>query len=124
MQSSKNKVIPLIELQLCTWLYTWSIFMITEDSTSLEHNSVPFLQPFTTGWTYARILSQATEYLERKKQHEEANRLLELLLSQKHYCTRSRGRWADRLALNYDHHLKKKDKVRLEMCLEVIFHMF
>ena len=81
--------------------------------------TAPFLLPFTTGWTYARIISQAAEYLEKKKQYEEANNLLELLLSQKVYCTGSRGRWADRLALNYDHHLKRKDKVKHCICVYV-----
>ena len=72
-----------------------------------------------TGWMDVRIISQAAEYLEKKKQHEEANELLELLLSQKVYCSQSgsRGRWADRLALNYDHHLKRKDKVKHCTCV-------
>ena len=57
------------------------------------------------------MISQISEFLEKKKKHEEANTLLELLLSQSHYCTGWRGRWFDRLALNYDYHLKMKDKV-------------
>ena len=71
----------------------------------------PFLRPFTSGWTYTSVISQISEYLEKKKRHEEANGLLELLLSQRYFCPGSRGRWADRLALNYDFHLKKKNKV-------------
>ena len=85
--------------------------MMLVDSSSSAQCPAPFLRPFTTGWTYARVISQTSEYLEKKKKHEEANALLELLLSQSHYCTGWRGRWFDRLALNYDYHLKMKDKV-------------
>ena len=91
------------------------MFHFIDEAASSEQcpaQDASFLRPFTTGWTYVRVISRATEYLEKKKQHEEANELLELLLSQKLYCTGSRGRWVDRLALNCDHHLKRKDKVR------------
>ena len=90
------------------------LFYTIERSTlesSEQSSSASFLLPFTSGWTYTRILSRVTEYLEKKKRHKDANDILELLLSQNSFCTGSRGRWADRLALNYDHHLKKKSEV-------------
>ena len=100
-----------MSMPILSTIYRWSYAI---QAHSRRYST--FLLPFTTGWTYARVISQAAEYLEKKKQHKEANELLELLLSQKLYCTGSRGRWADRLALNYDHHLKRKDKVEHVCC--------
>ena len=70
-----------------------------------------FLLPFTAGWLYARLLSKVAEYLEKKGKYELANEVLELLLSQTQFCGGFRGRWWERLALNCDYHLKKKEKV-------------
>lgn len=70
-----------------------------------------FLLPFTAGWLYTRLLSKIAEYFEKKGKYEHANEVLQLLLSQEQFCSGSRGRWWERLALNSDYHLKKKEKV-------------
>ncbi|NXF93186.1 FAN1 nuclease, partial [Eubucco bourcierii] len=68
------------------------------------------LRHFTVGWMYTRILSQGVEILQRLHMYEEAVQELQALLSQDVYCTDSRGRWWDRLALNLHQHLKNTKK--------------
>lgn len=46
---------------------------------------------------------------------QEAVEELQTLLSQDVYCTDSRGRWWDRLALNLHQHLKNTKKVPSQM---------
>ncbi|NXE74031.1 FAN1 nuclease, partial [Cochlearius cochlearius] len=71
------------------------------------HRVLPeYLRHFTVGWVYTRILSQGVEILQRLHMYEEAVQELQTLLSQDVYCTDSRGRWWDRLALNLHQHLK------------------
>ncbi|NXL91843.1 FAN1 nuclease, partial [Alectura lathami] len=75
------------------------------------HRVLPeYLRRFTVGWVYTRILSQGVEILQRLHMYEEAVQELQSLLSQDVYCTDSRGRWWDRLALNLHQHLKNTKK--------------
>ncbi|KFM08250.1 Fanconi-associated nuclease 1, partial [Aptenodytes forsteri] len=75
------------------------------------HRILPeYLRHFTVGWVYTRILSQGVEILQRLHMYEEAVQELQTLLSQDVYCTDSRGRWWDRLALNLHQHLKNTKK--------------
>ncbi|NXN19953.1 FAN1 nuclease, partial [Indicator maculatus] len=75
------------------------------------HRVLPeYLRYFTVGWVYTRILSQGVEILQRLHMYEEAVQELQTLLSQDVYCTDSRGRWWDRLALNLHQHLKNTKK--------------
>ncbi|NXU48968.1 FAN1 nuclease, partial [Turnix velox] len=75
------------------------------------HRALPeYLRRFTVGWVYTRILSQGVEVLQRLHMYEEAVQELQSLLSQEVYCTESRGRWWDRLALNLHQHLKNPKK--------------
>ena len=60
-----------------------------------------------------RTLSCGVEYLEKKGDYQQANSLLELLLSQTCYGSPYRGHWFDRLALNLDYHLGE----RLQVCI-------
>ena len=66
---------------------------------------------YSDGSVYSRTLSHCVEYLEKCRRYEQANKLLETLLSQSTYSTTSRGRWWERLALNLDQHLKKYNEV-------------
>ncbi len=59
----------------------------------------------------SRLISHGVEYREKLGKHREATELLELLLSQSVYGCHRRGKWWDRLALNWDYHLKDKSKV-------------
>lgn len=71
------------------------------------HRVLPeYLRRFTVGWKYTRILSQGVEILQRLHMYEAAVQELQTLLAQDVYCTDSRGRWWDRLALNLHQHLK------------------
>ncbi|NXS75630.1 FAN1 nuclease, partial [Pandion haliaetus] len=75
------------------------------------HRILPeYLRHFTVGWVYTRILSQGVEILQRLHMYKEAVQELRTLLSQDVYCTDSRGRWWDRLALNLHQHLKNTKK--------------
>ncbi|XP_069654144.1 fanconi-associated nuclease 1 isoform X3 [Haliaeetus albicilla] len=75
------------------------------------HRVLPeYLRHFTVGWVYTRILSQGVEILQRLHMYKEAVQELQTLLSQDVYCTDSRGRWWDRLALNLHQHLKNTKK--------------
>ncbi|XP_025915160.1 fanconi-associated nuclease 1 isoform X2 [Apteryx rowi] len=75
------------------------------------HRALPeYLRHFTVGWVYTRILSQGVEILQRLHMYKEAVQELQNLLSQEVYCTDSRGRWWDRLALNLHQHLKNTKK--------------
>ncbi|KAM6352641.1 fanconi-associated nuclease 1 isoform 2-T4 [Alca torda] len=75
------------------------------------HRALPeYLRHFTVGWVYTRILSQGVEILQRLHMYKEAVKELQTLLSQDVYCTDSRGRWWDRLALNLHQHLKNTKK--------------
>ncbi|XP_068813981.1 fanconi-associated nuclease 1 isoform X2 [Struthio camelus] len=76
-----------------------------------HHRALPeYLRRFTVGWVYTRILSQGVEILQRLHMYKEAVQELQNLLSQEVYCTDSRGRWWDRLALNLHQHLKNTKK--------------
>ncbi|XP_072201354.1 fanconi-associated nuclease 1 [Excalfactoria chinensis] len=71
------------------------------------HRVLPeYLRHFTVGWKYTKILSQGVEILQRLHMYEAAVQELRTLLAQDVYCTGSRGRWWDRLALNLHQHLK------------------
>ncbi|NXS31907.1 FAN1 nuclease, partial [Pomatostomus ruficeps] len=75
------------------------------------HRLLPdYLRRFTVGWVYTRILSQGVEILQRLHKYKEAVQQLQSLLAQDVYCTDSRGRWWDRLALNLHQHLKNTKK--------------
>ncbi|XP_062998685.1 fanconi-associated nuclease 1 [Elgaria multicarinata webbii] len=75
------------------------------------HAALPeYLRRFTVGWVYTRILSRGVEVLQRLHMYEEAVEQLQDLLSQEVYCSDSRGRWWDRLALNLHQHLKDAEK--------------
>lgn len=78
-----------------------------------------FLKRYTAGWVYTRMLSSFVAVLEKIKDHEEANRLLELLLGQTTYCLGQRGRWWERLALNLATHLGKKELAEAK-CMEAL----
>ncbi|XP_061172918.1 fanconi-associated nuclease 1-like [Saccostrea echinata] len=69
-----------------------------------------FLRPFTAFSVYTRIINQGVELLQRRKEYTGAVSVLRKLLSQQVYCTDYRGHWWERLALNYDAHLKNQEK--------------
>ena len=82
---------------------------------------VSLFRRYSDGSVYTRILSHCVEYLEKCRRYEQANKLLETLLSQSTYCINSRGRWWERLALNLDQHLKKYSEVSTLPVLLIIF---
>ncbi|NXT21850.1 FAN1 nuclease, partial [Syrrhaptes paradoxus] len=74
------------------------------------HRVLPeYLRHFTVGWVYTRILSQGVEILQRLHMYEvkDINPIApgSGAGAQAVYCTDSRGRWWDPLALNLHQHL-------------------
>ncbi|KAG8190340.1 hypothetical protein JTE90_014444 [Oedothorax gibbosus] len=69
----------------------------------------PFLKRYTSFHVYIRCMTQGVEALQRLRQYDEAVTLLKMLLKQKTYCQDYKGRWYDRLALNLEQHLKKRE---------------
>ncbi|NXT50491.1 FAN1 nuclease, partial [Pluvianellus socialis] len=96
------------QLYLCA-KETWN-GLKTHPSLSYHRVLPEYLRHFTVGWVYTRILSQGVEILQRLHRYKEAVQQLQTLLSQDVYCTDSRGRWWDRLALNLHQHLKNTKK--------------
>lgn len=78
-------------------------------STESHIHSLPFfLRVFSSGSIYTKMLSiYAFEILQRLKKYQEANDLFEFLLyKQNVYLQSSRYKWFERLAINYESHLK------------------
>ncbi|NXL23577.1 FAN1 nuclease, partial [Setophaga kirtlandii] len=94
------------------YLYAKETWSELKNHPSLSyHRALPdYLRRFTVGWVYTRILSQGVEILQRLHKYKEAVQQLQSLLAQDVYCTDSRGRWWDRLALNLHQHLKNTKK--------------
>lgn len=79
----------------------------------LNHIQLPlYLRKFSSNSIYCKIISiYASEVMQRMRHYDKANRLFEFLLfDQKLYLLDSRARWYERLALNYETHLKNPIK--------------
>ncbi|XP_021345966.1 fanconi-associated nuclease 1-like isoform X2 [Mizuhopecten yessoensis] len=83
-----------------------------QDQAIQSHDeSLPvFLRSYTACGVFVRVLNQGVEILQRRKDYTQAVQLLEKLLSQQIYCVTYRGHWWERLAINYDAHLKQPAK--------------
>ncbi|XP_015787015.1 fanconi-associated nuclease 1 isoform X2 [Tetranychus urticae] len=66
-----------------------------------------YLRRFTSGHVLTRALTTCVTVLEQRRCYNEAVILLEKLLAQRLYCLDYRGKWFERLTLNYDKHLKR-----------------
>ncbi|PJF16464.1 hypothetical protein PSACC_03710 [Paramicrosporidium saccamoebae] len=78
-----------------------------------------FLRRYTAGWVYTRMLTSLVGFLEKAKNHKEANRILEILLGQDVYCLGYRGKWWERLVLNLATHVGGKTEA-LKKCQEAL----
>lgn len=72
-----------------------------------------YLRRFTAGHILVRALGTLASYLENKKLHYEAINILEKLINQEIYCLDGRGKWYERLAIDYEKHLKKPETAKL-----------
>ena len=89
------------------WQYTFTTGDILTDDVD---KSLYFLQRYTPGWIYTRMLAAFVALLERARAFFEANRILEMLLGQDKYCRGQRGKWWERLVLNSAAHLGLKEE--------------
>ena len=97
-------MLQLVMLDACLTVYFCHVC-------SYDKTIPDFLRPFTAFSVYTRILNQGVELLQRRKDYQGAVSLLRKLLGQRVYCVDYRGHWWERLALNYDAHLKNSEKV-------------
>lgn len=77
---------------------------------SSEHGNLPnFLRNQTAGHVYTRCLHHIVTVLEQQKQHSIAVEILNMIIDQDVYCQHYKGRWLERLAIDYESHLKRPD---------------
>ena len=90
-----------------------------KDDSSLPASLLPeHLRCFTAEWAVTKMCYFGVEVLQKWRQYEEAVNQLEILLQQDVFCSDSRGRWYDRLALNLHQHLKRPEKVHCACILK------
>ena len=104
-------VCPLIAITLYRNLLQGKLCCIIVPHSCPVSSFPSFLLSFTCGYVCVRTLTCGVELLEKRSEYVKANQLLEKLLSQQTYGRGRRKRWWERLALNYDYHLKNKSKV-------------
>jgi hypothetical protein len=75
-------------------------------------NNWNILKVFTSGYSYCKFISIfAFEILQKLKKYADANEMFEFLVfKQTIYCLSYRSKWYERLALNYETHLKNPFK--------------
>lgn len=72
-----------------------------------QQNLPTFLRNQTAGHVYTRCLHHIVTVLEQQKQHSIAVEILNKIVDQEMYCQHYKGRWLERLAINYESHLKR-----------------
>ena len=81
--------------------------ILNEEFTTHDSQLPIFLRGFTAGHIHAKIISIfAYEVLQRLRKYRDANDLFEFLIRQNVYLLTSRGKWYERMALNFEAHLK------------------
>jgi Fanconi-associated nuclease 1 len=84
-----------------------------------EGKTYYFLLRYTAGWIYSRIVDSAISILESKlKRHDAATQYLYTLLDSPFHIG-SRGKWYERLALDYQQHLKQKSNA-YQICMRAL----
>ncbi|XP_053204715.1 fanconi-associated nuclease 1-like isoform X2 [Panonychus citri] len=81
--------------------------LIATDIIYFDSKLPAYLRRFTSGHVLTRALTTCVTVLEQRRCYHEAVILLEKLLAQRLYCLDYRGKWFERLTLNYDKHLKR-----------------
>ncbi len=76
---------------------------------------------YTSGWIYAKILSEYVSILETQKMYDTATLYLRDLLESP-FCTYKRGGWYNRLALDLEHMKNKQDA--LSVCEQALMDPF
>lgn len=108
---------------------SFKILILDPDSLNRDKQLPIYLRNFSKGSIYTKILSIfAFEVLQRLKKYQEANEIFEFLLyKQNVYRLSTRSKWFERLAINYETHLKdpvksfKSIKTALEDQENIIF---
>lgn len=112
-------------------IYEFKKIILNPDLNEFDMNLPIYLRGFTSGSTYCKFISiYAFEILQKLKKYQEANELFEfLILKQFTYLLSYRSKWYERLALNYETHLKNPFKAYEMLCVGlkdkqyVIFHL-
>jgi len=100
-------------------IYEFEKIILNPDLNLIDSNLPIYLRNFTPGATYCKFISMyAFEVLQKLKLYKEANDLFEFLISKQNvYSLSTRGKWFERLALNYEAHLKNPFKAFETLCL-------
>ncbi|RMZ94613.1 fanconi-associated nuclease 1, partial [Brachionus plicatilis] len=87
---------------------SYKILIVNPETLNRDQQLPVYLRSFTHGSIYTKILSIFSfEVLQRLKKYQEANDTFEFLLyKQNVYRLSSRSKWFERLAINYETHLK------------------
>lgn len=100
-------------------IYEFKKIILNPDLNEFDINLPIYLRSFTPGSTYVKFVSiYAFEVLQKLKKFAEANELFEFLITkQATYLLSYRSKWYERLALNYEAHLKNPFKAYETLCL-------
>lgn len=84
--------------------------IISSDCRHEEGKKLPnFLRNQTPGHVYTRCLHHIVTILEQQRQYSIAVEVLNMIYGQDTFCQHYKGRWLERLAINYESHLKRHD---------------
>ena len=89
-------------------IYDFQKCILDPDLNAYDLKLPSHLRKFTSGYVYCKIVSiYADQILERLRKYEAANELYDFLLNKQHtYLQTNRARWFERMALNYEAHMK------------------
>ena len=89
-------------------IFEFKKFILDPDLNEYDAKLPIYLRVFTCGSIYCKLLSIfAFEVLQRLRKYDEANALFDFLIhKQSLYLLTQRAKWYERLALNYESHLK------------------
>lgn len=92
-------------------IYSLKTSILNENLLKNDSKLPNYLRKFSANSIYCKIMSiYASEVLQKMKQYKKANELFEFLLyKQELYLLDSRHHWYERLAINYETHLKEPD---------------
>ncbi|RWS30726.1 fanconi-associated nuclease 1-like protein, partial [Leptotrombidium deliense] len=90
--------------------------IVTVDALEKVMRIPDFLRRLTAGYILVRCLSHCAAALETLKEYQKAVDLYKILLDQHTYCTDYRGKWFERLVINYETHLKQPKNAVKTVC--------
>jgi fanconi-associated nuclease 1 len=99
-------------------IYDFKKIILNPDFNEHDLKLPSYLRSFKCGYIYCKLLSiYANEVLQRLRKYQEANEIFEFLLNKQNtYLLLHKAKWYERLALNYETHLKDPVKSFDALC--------